>query len=137
MTQPAYLPLLGRLTTTTGNVAYCASRVYPLVLPQDPTLPAETFQVISAQREHLMGGDPGEVHARVQVDIYDSTYAGTASGAKWVMESIDRFCGTASGVQVFDIFFDNEREAFVDKLEGADRRVWRRILDFQMHYKES
>lgn len=136
MTVGVHLPVLHRLTTATGNVAYCASRVYPARLPQDPILPAETYQVVSAVREHAMVSDPGDVHARVQIDIYDSTYLGTVTGGKWVREALSRWGGTATGVVVQQCFLDNEIDAYEQTLEGADRTVWRRTLDFTVHYRE-
>ena len=136
MTVAVHSPVLWRLQTATGSVAYCSQRIYPARLPQDPQLPAMTYQVISAPREHAMGSDPGHVHARVQVDIYDKTYLGTVSGGKWVREALSRWGGTASGVIVFQSFLDNEIDAYEQTLEGADRRVWRRTLDFIIHYQE-
>lgn len=125
-----------RLTLATGNSAYAAGRVYPVVLKQDTELPAETYQVITSVREHAMGADPGHVHARVQIDIYDRTYAGTASGGRHVRDALSRYNGTATGVVVQDVFVDNERDSFVENLEDADRRVWRRTLDFMIHFEE-
>lgn len=91
-----YTPVVLRLTTATSTVtAYCNSRVYPSVLPQDPVLPAITYQVIDRSRTHAMGSDPGDVHALVQVDVYDETYLGTASGARKVRNELSRFQGRA------------------------------------------
>jgi len=136
MTAAAYAVVVNRLTSSSGNAAYCGSRVYPHNLPQNPILPSETYQVISAPREHAMGIDPGTVHARVQVDIYDSTYLGTVSGGKRVRDALSRWSGTATGVTVHDVFIDNERDAFVEQLVGGDRTAWRRSLDFIIHYEE-
>ena len=132
----AHLPVLELLENTGGNSAYCSKRVFPVVLPQNVTLPAETFQIISAPREHAMGTDPGTVHARVQVDIYDSTYLGTVSGGKHVRTAMSRYTGTPADVTVHAVFVDNEREAYLESLEGGKRKAWRRTLDFIMHYEE-
>jgi len=136
MTIAAYAPVVYRLTTATGNVSYCGNRVYPVLLPQEPVLPAQTYQIISTDREHAMGIDPGHVHARLQVDIYDTTYLGTVSGAKHVREALDRWRGLATGVVVQDIYVAGERDAYVEPLEGGGRTVWRRTMDFILHYEE-
>lgn len=125
-----------RLTTATAAVAYASSRVYPLRLPQRPTLPAYVYQLVSAEREHAMGGDEGTVHARVQVDVYDETFLGTASGGKHARDALSRFAGTATGIRVYDVYVAGEREAFEEQLEDARRRVWRRPIDFVVHYVE-
>lgn len=125
-----------RLTTATGAVAYAGSRVYPFRLPQKPTLPAYTYQVLNALREHAMGGDEGTVHARVQVDIYDRSYLGTTDGSKWLREALSRWHGTATGTVVHEVFVDDERDAFEERLEGDERVVWRRSMDLTVHYVE-
>lgn len=125
-----------RLSIATGAGAYLDGRVYPVALPQKAKLPAATYQVITAEREHAMGADPGTVHARVQVDIYADSYISTASGRKRVKDAMSRFSGTASGVEVHDVYLDSERDAFIDQLEDGARTVWRRSLDFMLHYEE-
>jgi hypothetical protein len=132
----AWRIIRNRLGTATGASAYFAGRVYPVVLPQGVKLPAATYQVVSAPREHAMGADPGTVHALVQVDVYADSYISTASGRRRVVDAVSRFAGTASGVTVHDVFLDNERDAFVDQLEDGRRTVWRRPLDFRVHYEE-
>lgn len=128
-----------RLTSPgpTGAAAYTSDRVHPVVLPKDAMLPAVTYQVITAPREHAFGTrNEGTVHARVQFDIYASSYLGTASGRKRIADALDRFAGTASGVVVHDVFIENERETFVDQLEDGRRTVWRRSIDYMVHYEE-
>lgn len=48
---------------------------YPLVLPQQPTLPAGTYQLISTVRGQSHNGDDGLPVRRVQLDVYGMTYA--------------------------------------------------------------
>jgi hypothetical protein len=105
-------------------------------LPQTPTLPAYTFTVLGGPREHAMGQDEGTVHARVQVDIYDTTYLGTASGSKWLREAVSRWTGTATGTTIHEIFVDDERDSWEERLEGADRIVYRKSIDLIVHYVE-
>lgn len=136
MTQYAGAVVVSRLETATGSSSYSGDRVYPVILPQDAALPAFTYQVITAPREHAMSVDEGTVHARVQVDVYDTTYLGTASGGKHARDALNRFRGTATGITVHEILLDNERDAFEDKLEGSERRVWRRSMDYLVHYVE-
>lgn len=125
-----------RLTNATGAVGYAAGRVYPSVLPADPRLPAYTYETISTQREHAMQQEPGHVHARVQVDIYDDAFYGSASGALRAVEALDRYQGMATGIEVHGIFLANERDTVEEDLDDSERTVWRRTLDFMVHYQE-
>jgi len=133
----AWKPMVKRLTTVTGAVAWGGSRVYPSVLPQNPTLPAYVYQQISGVREHAMGVDTGDVHARVQLDVYATSYLDTAEGGKHARDALSRWSGTATGTVVQTIFVENEIDGHEEQLEEADRTVWRRTLDFMVHYEES
>lgn len=121
-----------RLATATA----VESRVYPSRLPQRPTLPAKTYEIIATDREHAMGADPGHVHARIQVDDYAETYDAAASGAADTRTALSRFIGTATGVQIDDVFADDERDLFEDGLEDDRRVVYRKSQDFVVHYRE-
>ena len=131
-----YKVVENRLTTATGMVAYASDRAYPDTLPQNPVLPATTYQVIDVERVHAMGSDPGWVIALVQVDIFDETYLGTAQGGNNVRAALSRWSGTATGVQTDDIFLVGERDAVREELGDAQRRVWRRSMDFRIHHRE-
>lgn len=50
------------------------ARVYPIVLPQDSTFPALTYQLISAPRELTHDGPSGVAWNRIQIDCWASTY---------------------------------------------------------------
>ena len=88
--------------------------VYPLVLPQDPTLPAVTYRVISTIRQHAFGADSSIIETRVQVDSWGKTYTEARALGDEVITALSRFSGTVSGVVVHDIALDNEQELFED-----------------------
>lgn len=53
--------------------AVVSTRVYPLELPQDATLPAIVYSDLGGPRAHSLAGDSGIGRARVQVDMYAAT----------------------------------------------------------------
>ena len=110
--------VFGRLTgqTTAG------SRVYPLVLPQQPTYPAVTYQQISAVRLHEMGQDAGVIRVRVQVNAWGKTYAEARTLAGEVETRLSRFRGVVGGVTVLDVVLDNEVDMAYES-ETQSRRV--------------
>lgn len=67
--------LYSRLSTFAGLVALVGTRSYPLLLPQNPTLPAITFQKISNVREQAHSGDSSLQHPRYQFSCWAETYA--------------------------------------------------------------
>ena len=58
-----------------GLAALVGDRIYAILMPQDATLPAVTFQRISAEREPLMapGGGNGVERARVRITAWATT----------------------------------------------------------------
>lgn len=58
-----------------ANETSADSRVYPLLLPQNPTFPAITYQRISSIKTHAMGQDGQITRVRVQVNVWGATYA--------------------------------------------------------------
>lgn len=131
--------VMDEMNLATQTLKYCNQRIYPVRLPQRARLPSITYQEITLVREHAMGTDPGDVHARIQLDIYDKTYHGTASGSERVRSVLSRTSGLTStgGGRVFDVFVDDERVSFVNQLEGVEAGpMWRRTIDLMVHYNE-
>jgi len=65
--QPAVAALLG------DEIAAEIFRFYPLRLPQNPVLPAATYQLVSAPRLYSQEPSPAAVRARYQITIYAQT----------------------------------------------------------------
>lgn len=54
--------------------ALVGTRVYPMLLPQSPTLPAIVYQRISSVPDHLLGEQSWRAPCRVQLSLWASTY---------------------------------------------------------------
>ena len=129
--------IFDRLTGFAGLSALVGTRVYPQILPQDPTYPAISFRRVSAVRPSAMGSDVGVVFARFQVDVWDQDdEAGDAGydSAKAVSEQVRlalQRWRTTTGTIVQDTFFITEQDLYVDALE-----VHHLALDFEVIYEE-
>lgn len=63
--------LYTRLSTWPALLALVSDRVYPMILPQNCTLPAVTYQRIASQPRVLaMGTDPGMARPRFQITAW-------------------------------------------------------------------
>jgi hypothetical protein len=101
----------------TGDVAVgglIGARMYPVILPQDPTYPAVRYAVVSAPREHDHDGPNGLVRARVQVDVYGVTYASVKAVKEAIRGRLDGFRGNMAGVTVGSAHLLSERDGFED-----------------------
>lgn len=115
--------IYARLNASTA----AGSRIYPLMLPQNPTYPAVTFQQISAIATHAMGQDGPITRIRMQVNSWGSTYATARSLAGEVEALLKRFRGTAAGIVILDVLLDNELETF-----ESDTQTRRVVQDYSV-----
>lgn len=103
--------------TVSGLVS---TRVYPLVLPQNVTLPAIAYQRISGAREHTHDAVGDLARPRFQFSSFATTYSAAKAIANAVREALDNYRGTASGVVIQGIYVENEIDIFNLSEDQAD-----------------
>lgn len=67
--------LFNILTGDAAVGAMIGTRVYPLVLPQNPTLPAVVYQELRTDARAAADGDMGERETRFQLSAWASSFA--------------------------------------------------------------
>jgi len=77
-----------------GLAALVAARIYPLVLPQSPTLPAVVYQRISGPRVHAIGSGSFLASPRIQWSCWATTYAGAKVVADELRAALDGVLGS-------------------------------------------
>lgn len=115
------------LTNLIGSGA--AARFYPLVLPQNPKLPAVTYQIISRNRVSVMGEDTGVVEARVQMAWFGGTYSDVEEVGTQIRAAFKRW--TETGLPVLAAFMENELDLYEDETGR-----YRQQADFIFWYRE-
>lgn len=116
------------LTGYAGLVALVGTRVYPVQLPQEATLPALTYQRISGPRTHTQNGVSILARPRIQVDCWASSYAGAKAVATQVRLALD---GHKAAGEVWASVLDND----IDDLDAETGR-YRVIMDVLFWYQE-
>lgn len=104
--------LLTRLTAYGDLTALISSRVYPLILPQEPTYPAVTYQRIDGPREHGMTQDHGLPHPRIQIDSWGKTYASAKAVATQVRGALQRWSDAGASPVVLDCFLESDEDGY-------------------------
>lgn len=94
-----------------------AGRVYPMLLPQSPTLPAVTYSRVSTTHMYAHEGNVGLAHQRLQFSCWARTHKEAAEVSLVVRQSLE---GRVVGVG----FADNE----IDFYE-PDTKLYHRALD--------
>ncbi len=108
------------------------ARIYPLLLPQDYTGPAMTYQRISGPRLHNLAGPAGRAMPRIQFDIYASTYSAAKNVADKLRAALDGHTGTMGTVKVGATTLDNDIDGY-----QSDVETYRISMDFIISHIES
>lgn len=120
--------LFSLLTSNADVSGKIADRLYPKVLPQDPSYPAGVYHKVSGAREHSHDGASGLARPRFQFDLYATSYAAAIALATAVREAIDGFKGISAGVSIEGCFLEDEDDGYDDELKvywvRQDYAIW-------------
>ena len=120
--------LLDILEANAGVSALIGTRIYPMLLPQTPTLPAIVYSVISAMRTARHGGRASIGEKRIQFSCWGSTYSGAKALADQVRLALDGTKPTTEGAALIA----GEHDIY-DTETG-----WFHIsMDFMVQYQET
>jgi len=109
--------LYARLTAVTGVTDLVSTRIYPVQIPQDATLPAITYRLLFAEREHAMGADCNILRAQIELLCVAYTYAETKNTNDEVRQALQRFSGTVSTFTIHDIWIEDNQDVYVDDVK--------------------
>ena len=114
--------------TITGLIA---ARLYPIILPQEPTMPAMTYQWISGTRFHSMDGASKLSGPRVQFDCWAATYLDAEALFEALRKRLDGYRGPAGSSTIQGAFFSSERDLY-----ESEPKLYRRSVDFFIFHTE-
>lgn len=106
----AILKAASAVTTLVGGST--SPRIYPVVVPQDATMPAIAYQRISSYRRPVHGSPTSLARPRVQLTILDVTYSGVKALADACREAMDGYRGSAGGVTVGVAMAEDETDEY-------------------------
>ena len=110
--------------------ALVVTRVYPLKLPQSPTYPALTYEIISDIPHRALAGDSDLERIRVRIHCWAATYTGAVDLAGKVRTAVADFSGTMGTTEVPSVKFETWNDLFEDVPE-----VYRRVVDLIIAHK--
>jgi len=123
--------LFGHLSTDAGLSALAGTRVYPVQLPQDATLPALTFQRVSTRPvTHRDSTVPTYSRPRYQINCWSSSFDG-AVALRLALRLAMGTLAQASGPRIDVALMQDDR----DVVEAAPGR-WVASLDYFVWHAE-
>jgi len=90
------------LSQNTSIAALIGSRIYPVLLPEDPTLPAMTYHTIGGASMPTLSTS-GQQRMRMEFDCWGATYDDAATLRVTLIAALNGYRGTLSdGTTVLD-----------------------------------
>lgn len=89
-----------------------STRIYPLVLPQDPTMPAITYGRTGGARQRTLSGPSHIEEPEFAVTAWADTYTQAKHVAHKIVASLDGLSGALGGVEVLECWFVNEADDY-------------------------
>ena len=109
-----------------GDVgALIGTRMYPNKLPQNPTYPSLTYEIISDIPYRALDGDSDRDRTRARIHCWASTSTGAWDLATKVRASVADFSGLMGATAVSSAKFENWYDQFEDVPE-----VYQVVADF-------
>ncbi len=124
--------IFSQLTNFAGLSALIAARAYPLMLPQNPTLPAVVYQIISNEREELHGGQTGDARPRFQITCWAATQAAVAAVATQVRLAVMSMAASVASVTIKGTYNAGETHIY-----EPDTKRYGVALDFFVAHEEA
>lgn len=115
--EAALVAILDAASTTAGT------RTYPILLPDEPTFPAITYQDISDVPQYHRDGETHADRLRFQVNCWGKTFEQARALAGEVRAAVSGYSGTIASERITRIFVENQEDDF----ETGTELFWRRL----------
>jgi hypothetical protein len=117
--------LYSHLSTSTGLTALVSDRIYPIMMPQDPTLPAITYQRISNSPVNTIGGFASLDNPHIQFDCWATSYSSVKALG-------DKLRKTIAAATTFNALQMSDQDLY-----EADTEIYRVSMDFSCWFKST
>jgi hypothetical protein len=116
--------IYSRLTAYAGVADLVSTRVYPVVMPQNTSFPAITYQTNAREKNPTFGADSTISNKEMRITSWASTYSGAKDLAAEVLAALNRW----SSGDVQEVFHEDEGDTYNEELDKygvyMDFTVW-------------
>lgn len=121
------------LKAYTGLTALTSTRIFPDERPQDSSLPAITYMLVSDVKQHILTGKLAQEQPVYQFSIYAATRASAKAVAAQLKAALSDYHGTLSGVVIEKIQLNNELCSTYKSTDGSIKTTIA-DLEFEITY---
>ena len=123
--------IYNRLTTDANITAYIGTKVYPDITPQDVQYPFVVYTIVNSLPVDYKDGQSNLEEINLQIDVYTQSYDDTQEISNLIRNRLDRFVGSAEGVEVQTIkYISSDSQVY-----NAELSVYWMSIDFMAKMK--
>jgi hypothetical protein len=94
------------LSTQSGITTLVSTRIYPVILPQEPTYPCITYREDSNDWDETFGGQEGMVDSYYNIDAWAKTFAEVTSIGNAIRSAMQNTVGSFGGINIHKCVVD-------------------------------
>ena len=123
--------IYSRLSTDGSITAYVGTKIYPDITPQNVQYPFVVYTIVNSLPVDFKDGQSNLEEITLQIDVYTQSYDDTQDLANLIRNRLDRFTGTAEGIEVQTIkYMSSDSQVF-----NAELSVYWMSIDFMAKMK--
>ena len=123
--------IYGRLTTDAAVTGICGLNIFPDIAPQNVQYPFVVYTIVNSLPVDFKDGQSNLEEITLQIDVYTQSYDDTQDLSNLIRNRLDRFTGTAEGIDVQTIkYMSSDSQVF-----NAELSVYWMSIDFMAKMK--
>jgi hypothetical protein len=123
--------IYSRLSTDGSITDYVGTKIYPDITPQNVQYPFVVYTIVNSLPVDFKDGQSNLEEITLQIDVYTQSYDDTQDLANLIRNRLDRFTGTAEGIEVQTIkYMSSDSQVF-----NAELSVYWMSIDFMAKMK--
>lgn len=124
------------LKTRDEIVGRVGDRIYPIVLPQDASLPAIVYSPVLANYDSALQGDTGYVRQTMQFVCHDRTYKQSRELSRMVKRAFQDYHGDMCGLWIEAVFIKTDYEYNGNTALKYDTEEYMSSIEFDIQFNE-
>ncbi|MCP5017108.1 MAG: DUF3168 domain-containing protein [Ketobacter sp.] len=131
--------IYSHLSTKSSITALVSDRIYPQIAPNSAEYPFITYNIVTEDHDHSMGGATGLANLILQLDVWASTVPTQVSLSEALRNALDGFKGLmgSEDLDIRNCFLQNRASFFEPRTEGKEIPDYRTTLDFSIWHVET
>lgn len=113
------------------------NKIYPVILPQNVTLPAIVYSSVLANYDSALQGDTGFVRQTIQIVSHAKTYKEARELSRLIKKRIQNLYGNMGGVFIEAVFIKTDYELNTNTALKFDTEEYMCSIEFEFYYIEN